>query len=100
MTTKTLKSESKLEDFTASFLLSEFRTDIRNLHGEFRKDIRNMHDEFRRDVCELKSDMSLMASNFNTKIDNNFKWILSIVIPSFFVTILTVIGTGIGLFLK
>ena len=34
MTTKTVKQESKLEEFTASFLLSEFRKDIRELDNK------------------------------------------------------------------
>lgn len=34
MTTKTVKQESKLEEFTASFLLSEFRKDVRELDNK------------------------------------------------------------------
>lgn len=74
MTTKTVKQETKLEEFTASFLLSEFRKDIRELRSEFRNDFRDL----------------------DNKIDNRFMWMLSIQ----FGTLLTVIGTILTIFLK
>ena len=70
MTIKTVKQESKLEEFTASFLLSEFRKDMREVH---------------RDMGQI-----------NKKIDNKFVVMLSIQ----FGTFATLIGTVLTLLLK
>lgn len=70
MTAKTLKQESKLEEFTASFLLSEFRKDMREVH---------------RDMGQI-----------NKKIDSRFMLMLSIQ----FGTLATVIGTILTILLK
>lgn len=72
------RHEQNLESFTASFLLSEFRKDIRSLHDEFRLDINAINTRF---------------DTVNNKIDSNFKWTLSIL----FLTTFSIIGTMIGL---
>jgi hypothetical protein len=70
-TTKTNKStnhEPKMTNFSASFLLSEFRKDIRSLHAEFRNDFKT-----------LDAKISTTNDKLATKIDTNFKWTLGII---------------------
>ena len=65
-------SEKNLDSFTASFLLSEFRKDIRELTEEHRADRRKIEEKFDR-VDEKFDKMS-------AKIDTNFKWLMGILL--------------------
>lgn len=64
MTTKTttkIKKEAPLQEFTASFLLSEFRKDMRHIDKKF-------------DSIDAKFD------RVHAKIEGNFKWTLGTMI--------------------
>ena len=68
-------TEKEMHSFTASFLLSEFRKDIRSLHDHFRNDIRDLHSDInavngRIDVTNQRLDSAI------SKIDNRFLWTL------------------------
>ena len=91
MSIKNENIEKDLELFTASFLLSEFRRDIRALHEEFRKDVRAIHSDMnainnRIDTTNQRIDTT------NSKIDNKFTWTIGIQVASL-ITILGVILT-------
>ena len=55
--------EKKMENFTASFLLSEFRADIRHIENNIDQKFDVIGDKF---------------SAINTRLDSNFKWTLGI----------------------
>jgi hypothetical protein len=68
--------EKELEPFTASFLLQEFRKDMRHIDLQF--------TEFRKDIKDL-----------DHKIDNRFLWTLSIQCGTF----MAILGAFLGVIL-
>ena len=80
MSVNTKNDEKNLESFTASFLLSEFRKDIRSLHGDMNAKI---------DATNNRIEAT------NARIDTKFMWLtgfqfvtLCTVIASIFATVL------------
>ena len=73
MTTQTanIKSEKEMEPFTASFLLGEFRKDIRSMHEEFRSDIRSIHDDMNSINSRIDATNARIDTT-NNKIDSKF----------------------------
>lgn len=71
MTTKTttkIKKEAPLQEFTASFLLSEFRKDMRHIDKKF-------------DTIDAKFNaIDAKFDRVNSKIEGNFKWTLGTMI--------------------
>ena len=103
MTTQTanIKSEKEMEPFTASFLLGEFRKDIRSMHEEFRSDIRSIHDDMssinnRIDGVNSRIDSTNSRIDAtNNKIDNKFMWTIGVQVA----TLVTVIASILGVVL-
>ena len=71
-----IPDEKVVEPFTASFIFSELKNDIRNLSNEIKGDIRHL---------DAKID------KVNTKVDTNFRWMLGIFIVSTISIIATII---------
>ena len=61
-------TEPEMELFTASFLLSEFRKDNREMRNEFKQDLASLRNEFKNDMQEMRTefrhDMQEMRTEF------------------------------------
>ena len=67
--------EKELEPFTASFLLQEFRKDMRHIDQKFdHMDKKFLHIDGKFDRIDEKFD------RMGAKIDNNFKWLVGILL--------------------
>ena len=96
MTTQTanIKSEKEMEPFTASFLLGEFRKDIRSMHEEFRSDIRSIHDDMNSINSRIDATNARIDTT-NNKIDSKFMWTIGVQVA----TLVTVIASILGVVL-
>ncbi len=77
--------EKPLEEFTASFLLSEFRKDNRELREEMQRANRELREEMQRANQEVRTDVRRLED----EMKSNFKWIVGIQ----FGTLVAVLGT-------
>ena len=89
------KTEQPLEIVTASFLLSEFRKDIRTIEAKIDTKIDTQNAKIdaqnaKIDAQNAKIDAKIDAQN--AKIDSHFKWTAGIQIA----TMLAIVGTLLG----
>jgi hypothetical protein len=74
--------EKELEPFTASFLLQEFRKDMRHIDQKFdHMDKKFLHIDGKFDRIDEKFDrIDEKFDRMGAKIDNNFKWLVGILL--------------------